>query len=122
MATAKAALEKMREICLSFPDTREGPHFGQTAFYVKGKLFAVCGDKYGVWQIAFGLKAERAAALAENDPRFKLHPRDKRGVVVDVADVKSWGEIKALLVESLELMKPKKKLARRPAPARRARR
>jgi predicted DNA-binding protein (MmcQ/YjbR family) len=122
MATAKVALEKMREICLSLPDTREGNHFAQTAFYVKDKLFAVCGDKHGVWQIAFGLELEHAAALADHDPRFKLYPRDKRGIVVDVADVKSWREIKALLLESYELAKPHKKPSKKSAPVRRARR
>jgi hypothetical protein len=122
MATAKVALEKMRKICLSFPDTSEGPHFGQTGFYVQRKLFAVCGAKHGIWQIAFGLEADHAALLAENDPRFKLHPRDKRGVVIDAADVKSWGELEALLSESYDLVKPKKKPAKRSAPVKRSRR
>ena len=119
MATAKAALEKMREICLSLPGIREGVHFGQTAFYVRGKLFAICGDKYGAYQIAFGLELDHAAALAENDPRFKLHPRDKRGVVIDVADVKSWGEIRALLLESSDVLKSQKKPSARGKRARR---
>jgi hypothetical protein len=108
MATADEALERMREICLSFPDTREGEHFGQAGFYVKRKLFATCGEKRGVCEISFGLEADHAAALAERDPRFKLHPRDKRGVVVDVAKVKSWTEIKSLLLESYELVRPAK--------------
>src|SRR5262245_13671905 len=68
MATAEEALKKMREICLSLPDTREGEHFGQAAFYVKRKLFATCGDKRGVCEITFGLEADHAAALAEKDP------------------------------------------------------
>jgi predicted DNA-binding protein (MmcQ/YjbR family) len=106
MATADEALKKMREICLALPDTREGDHFGQAGFYVKRKLFATCGEKRGLCEISFGLDAEHAAALAEHDPKFKLHPRDKRGVVVDVAKVKSWTEIKSLLVESYELMRP----------------
>jgi hypothetical protein len=108
MATADEALKKMREICLSFPDTREGDHFGQAGFYVKRKLFAVCGEKRGMCEIAFGLEADHAAALVEHDPKFKLHPRDKRGVVVDVAKVKNWTEIKSLLLESYELVKPAK--------------
>lgn len=103
MATADKALEKMREICLALPDTREGEHFGQVAFYVKKKLFATCGDKRGVCEISFGLEEEHAAALAENDPKFSLHPRDKRGVVVNVAKVKNWTEIKSLLLVSYEL-------------------
>ena len=108
MATAEEALEKMREICLSLPDTREGDHFGETAFYVKGKLFATCGEKHGVCEITFGLEPDHAAALMKNDLRFKPYPRDKRGVVLDAAKVKSWSEVKTLILESYELRKPSK--------------
>lgn len=108
MATAEEALEKMREICLSLPDTREGDHFGETAFYVKGKLFATCGEKHGVCEITFGLEPDHAAALVKNDPRFKPYPRDKRGVVLDAAKVRNWSEIKTLILESYELRKPPK--------------
>ena len=68
MATAARTLEKMREICLSLPDTREGDHFGEAAFYVKGKLFATCGEKHGVCEIVFGLQPDHAAALVKSDP------------------------------------------------------
>lgn len=124
MATAEEALQTMREICLSLPDTREGDHFGQTAFYVKGKLFATCGEKHGVCEITFGLEPEHAAALVENDPRFKPYPRDRRGVVFDAARVKSWSEVKELILESYRLNelgnRPAKK-ARTPARKKRAR-
>jgi predicted DNA-binding protein (MmcQ/YjbR family) len=106
MATATEALRKMREICLALPATREGDHFGKTAFYVKGKLFATCGGKDGLCEITFGLEPDHAAALAENDPRFKPYPRDRRGVVLDAANVKRWGEVKALILKSYELVKP----------------
>lgn len=108
MATAAEALKKMREICLALPDTREGDHFGETAFYVKGKLFATCGEKHGACEITFGLEPDHAAALVKNDPRFTPYPRDKRGVVLDAAKVKSWSEIKPLIQESYELRKPSK--------------
>ena len=108
MATLEKALDKMREICLSLPDTREGDHFGETAFYVRGKLFATCGAKHGVCEITFGLEPDHAAALLENDPRFKPYSRDKRGVVLDAAKVKSWGEVKELILESYELVMPPK--------------
>src|SRR6185503_11519930 len=98
MATAEEALQKMREICLSLPDTREGDHFGQTAFYVKGKLFATCGEKHGLCEITFGLEPDHAAALVENDPRFKPYPRDTRGVVLDAAKVKRWSEVQELIL------------------------
>ena len=125
MATAEEALEKMREICLSFPDTREGAHFGQTAFFVKGKLFATCGEKHGVCEIIFGLQPDHAAALVESDPRFEPYSRDRRGVVIDAAKVKSWIEVKTLIRESYELRKPAGATRKRPessAPGRRPRR
>ena len=108
MATLEKALDKMREICLSLPDTREGDHFGETAFYVRGKLFATCGAKHGVCEITFGLEPDHAAALLENDPRFKPYSRDKRGVVLDAAKVKRWSEVQELILESYELVKPPK--------------
>jgi hypothetical protein len=113
MATAEEALKKMREICLSLPDTREGDHFGEPAFYVGSKLFATYGDKHGVCEITFGLEPDHAAALVLNDPRFTPYSRDKRGVVIEAGKVKSWSEIKALLLESYELQKPKKAPAKR---------
>ena len=119
MATAKEALEKMREICLSLPDTSEGDHFGETAFYVKKKLFASCGDKHGVCEITFGLEPDHAAALVAADLRFKPYARDKRGVVLDAAKVKSWAEMKALIVESYGLVSPRK-AQKKPAPRKRA--
>ena len=122
MATAEQALEKMREICLSLPDTREGDHFGETAFYVSNKLFATCGEKHGICEITFGLEPDHAAALVESDPRFKPYARDKRGVVLDAAKVKTWSEIKALILESYGLRKMQKKRAKKPAPGKRIRR
>ena len=122
MATADEALEKMREICLSLPDTREGGHFGEVAFYVRGRLFATCGQKHGNCQIIFGLQPDHAAALVENDRRFKPYARDKRGVVLDAANVKTWREVKALILESYELRKPpQKKRVEKAAPRKRAR-
>jgi predicted DNA-binding protein (MmcQ/YjbR family) len=121
MATAEQALEKVREICLSLPDTREGDHFGETAFYVSNKLFATCGEKHGICEITFGLEPDHAAALVENDPRFKPYARDKRGVVLDAAKVKTWSEIKALILESYGLRKVQKKRAKKSTPGKRIR-
>jgi predicted DNA-binding protein (MmcQ/YjbR family) len=124
MATLEGALDQMREICLSLPDTREGGHFGETAFYVRGKLFATCGAKHGDCTITFGLEADRAAALREKDPRFKPYSRDKRGVVLDAASVTSWNEVRELILESYELVKTPKarKAAKSPTAGKRTRR
>src|SRR5262245_9811581 len=123
MATAAEALRKMREICLALPGAREGDHFGKMAFYVKGKLFATCGEKDGICEITFGLEPDQAAALLENDPRFTPYPRDRRGVVLDAAKVKSWSEIQVLILKSYELVKPSgKNPAKQSRPMRRTRR
>jgi hypothetical protein len=124
MASAAQALAKMREICLALPGTREGDHFGSAAFYVKGKLFATCGAKDGACEIIFGLLPEDAAALLKSDPRFRPYPRDRRGLVIDAADVTNWGEIRALVTASWELRKPvgaPRKPSRKPARAKRTR-
>ena len=102
MATATEAVRKMREICLELPDAHEGRHFGKTAFYVKGKLFATCEEEDGRCEITFGLEPDQAAALVESDARFKPYPRDRRGVVLDAANVKKWSEVKVLVVKPQE--------------------
>jgi hypothetical protein len=117
MATAAEALRRMRELCLSLPDTREGAHFGETAFFVGGRLFATCGAKDGPYAITLGLEPEHAAALVKRDPRFRPYPRDRRGVVLEVSKVKGWREVRALVLESYALMAPRKAAAK---PARRS--
>ena len=104
----ETALAEMRRLCLSWPDTREGEHFGSTGFYVGKKLFATCGAKHGVVEIIFGLEPDHAEALVAHDPRFKPYPKDKRAVVVDAAAVKKWNELTPLIRESYELSKPRK--------------
>jgi predicted DNA-binding protein (MmcQ/YjbR family) len=108
MATPEAALKEMRKICLSLPDTREGSHFDETAFFVGKKMFATCGEKHGVCEIVFGLEPDAAAALVKADPRFKPYPRDKRGVVVEASSVKRWSELEPLLFASYAMVKPTK--------------
>ena len=90
----------------------------------RGKLFATCGAKHGVCEITFGLEPDHAAALVENDPRFKPYSRDKRGVVLDAAKVKRWSEVQELILESYELVKPPKvkKAAKKSTPGKGTRR
>lgn len=92
------------------------------AFYVSSNLFATCGEKHGMCQITFGLEPDHAAALVESDPRIKPYPRDKRGVVLDAANMKSWTEVNALILESYGLQKPKRKPAKKSATKKRTRR
>lgn len=122
MATPEQALTKMREICLALPDTSEGRHFQEIAFKVNGKLFATCGDGDGVWRIIFGLEPDHAAALTASDARFQRYPGDRRGVMLEPKNVKSWDEVRQLVTESYQLVSSKKSGAKKPASSSRAKR
>lgn len=103
MTTEELALKKLREICLSFPNTSEGTHFRKVAFLVGGKMFATFGNEKGAYRIAIGLRAESARALLESDPRFQPYARDGRAVTIDIADVTDWSELRKLLEQSYAL-------------------
>lgn len=48
-------LQRVRRICLALPDTEESSRLGGSPhFYVRGKIFAGCGEEDGTW--AFGVK------------------------------------------------------------------
>jgi predicted DNA-binding protein (MmcQ/YjbR family) len=110
MADGKAALTKMREICLSLPRASEGSHFGQRAFKVGKQMFATCGDKRGTWEVVVQLAPAHAKAIVRSDPRFKPYPRASHCVIFEAADVKDWGEVRPLVQESYRLnVAPKKR-------------
>ena len=115
MATPEQALTKMREICLALPDATEGRHFQDIAFNVKGKLFATCGDSDGVWRIIFGLAPDRAEALTARDARFQRYPRDRRGVMLEPKNIKSWEEVRRFITESYRLVTRKVRPAKKAA-------
>src|SRR5437870_2044541 len=98
MATAEAALQKMRDICLALPETDEATHFGKASFRVSGRMFVTCGD-----EIVLQLESEHADALVKSDPRFERYPRAKDCVSIDVTAIRKWDEIKALVRESYDL-------------------
>ena len=117
MATPQAALKKMREICLSLPDSREGEHFGQSAFRAGGRMFASCGFKDGTCRIVVQLEAARVKRLLSSDPRFRRYPLAPNCVELAAEDVRSWSEVRDLVRESYRLNVPAKARPRRPARA-----
>jgi predicted DNA-binding protein (MmcQ/YjbR family) len=113
MAKADTVLEKMREICLSLPDTKETPTWGQPHFRVGEKIFAGCGEEKGRLTIGFKLEMDHADAVVQ-DPRFERAPYvgHKGWVSMDAAKIRSWKEVKLLVLESYRLIAPKKTLAK----------
>lgn len=112
MATAGVALKKMREICLGMPDTDEKVSWGKPHFRVGGKIFASCGEEKGACRIVVQLEPDHADALVGGDARFERYPRAADCVMIDVARVKSWGEIRELVEESYRLQTERRRRRR----------
>ena len=109
----ETVLKRMREICLSLPDTKETLTWGQPHFRVIEKIFAGCDGEDGVSTIGFKLEMDHAAAILE-DPRFSRAPYvgHKGWVSMDASGVTDWNEVRDLIRESYRLIAPKKSLAK----------
>ncbi len=125
MLTTETALKKMRELCWSLSDTSERPHFGESMFYVGKKGFASCGEKDGACRFVFQLEPEHTEQLLRTDKRFERYPFAKQCLVLRAADAKSWGEVKAFVLESYRLIasrgQPPEAARKRAQPKRRPR-
>jgi predicted DNA-binding protein (MmcQ/YjbR family) len=108
-----SVLNKMREICLSLPDTKETPTWGKPHFRVRDKIFAGCGDENGKPVIGFKLEMAHAES-AVRDPRFWPAPYvgHKGWVSMDASAITDWDEVRTLLMESYRLIAPKGSLAK----------
>jgi predicted DNA-binding protein (MmcQ/YjbR family) len=84
-------LDRMREICLSLPDTRETLTWGEPHFRVGDKIFAGCGMEKGRVVIGFKLEMDHADAII-SDPRFWRAPYvgHKGWVSMDANQVTDW--------------------------------
>jgi len=101
-------LEMMRSICLSLPETKETPTWGQPHFRVREKIFAGCGSEKGLTTIGFKLERAHAEAIIER-PGFSRAPYVGHAgwVSLDALSVKDWDEVRDLVHESYRLIAPK---------------
>lgn len=113
MAKENLVLARVRAICLSLPDTKETPTWGQPHFRVGDKIFAGCGEEKGRLSIGFKLEMKHARAIVK-DPRFSPAPYvgHKGWVSMDGKKVTDWDALRDLILESYELIAPKKSLAK----------
>jgi predicted DNA-binding protein (MmcQ/YjbR family) len=125
MPKIDTVLKKMREICLSLPDTKETITWGEPHFRVGEKIFAGCGFERGQLTIGFKLEMDHADGIVQ-DPRFRRAPYvgHKGWVSMDATQVKDWREVRSFILESYRLIAPKKAQAKLAgvAPARPGRR
>jgi predicted DNA-binding protein (MmcQ/YjbR family) len=94
-------LARLREICLTLPESRETVKWGHPTFEAGKKIFAVLDRYQGRPCIAFRLSAERLPMVLA-DERFYAAPYGARhGWVCMHADGRiEWGEVEGLLRES----------------------
>jgi len=113
MAKNDSVLTKMREICLSLPDTKETMTWGQPHFRVGEKIFSGYGEEKGKQVIGFKLDMEHADEVIK-DPRFWRAPYvgHKGWVSMDARQVKDWSEVRPMILESYRLIAPKRTLAK----------
>ena len=104
-----SALDRMREICLALPDTKETPTWGKPHFRVGEKIFAGFGEENGRAVIGFKLTMPHAKAIIEN-PRFWPAPYvGHRGwVSMDTTGLEDWEQVRELVLESYRLIAPKR--------------
>jgi predicted DNA-binding protein (MmcQ/YjbR family) len=113
MAKSNPVLAKVRAICLALPDTKETPTWGQPHFRVGEKIFAGCGEEKGRVSIGFKLEMKHAREIVK-DPRFSPAPYvgHKGWVSMNGRTVSDWDELRDLILESYELIAPKRSLAK----------
>lgn len=110
----ETVLAKMREICLSLPDTKETLTWGYPHFRVGEKIFAGWGAEHDKQSIGFKLEMEHADAMVMNDTRFTRAPYvgHKGWVSMDPTAIKDWNEVRDLIFESYRLIAPKRTVAK----------
>jgi predicted DNA-binding protein (MmcQ/YjbR family) len=113
VAKANTVLSKMRKICLALPDTKETLTWGEPHFRVGEKIFAGCGMEKGRLTIGFKLEMDHADGLVQ-DARFHRAPYvgHKGWVSMDAVAIRSWKEVKLLVLESYRLIAPRKSFAK----------
>ena len=121
---AATALERVRAICLAFPEVTERLSHGSPAWFVRGKkTVAMFVDDHhgdgivGIWCPAFpGVQAEMVEA--EPDRFFRppyVGPSGWLGVRLD-REV-DWGEVASILRDSFRKVAPKTLIAKLDATA-----
>jgi len=102
-------LARVRKIAMSFPDTEESSRLGGSPhFYVRGKIFAGCGDEGGTWSFGVKVGLELQSILVE---RPGIHVAKYVGrygwISVDEDALQDEAELRRLVEMSYELISSK---------------
>src|SRR5262249_57316442 len=113
----EAPIERLRRICLAFPETTERISHGEPTFFVRGKqVFVTYADHHHDDRLAFWCAAPEGyqRMLVEAEPeRFFVPPyvghRGWLGVYLDVPV--DWDEIRAIVEGAYRVVAPRRLVA-----------
>ena len=116
-AAHRHALDRLRHICLGYPESEERETWGQPTFRVRGKIFAMFGitddeSPTAVTTLKSTLDEQRSL-LATGHPFFYpsyVGSKGWIGVVLD--DATDWTEIAELVDDSYRAVAPSPLIAR----------
>lgn len=99
-------LERVRTICLALPETEESSRLGGSPhFYVRGKIFAGCGDDGGSWGIGVKVGLELQSLLVERPGITVAKYVGRYGwISVEESALQDDDELRRLLELSYELV------------------
>jgi len=106
-------LARLRQICLTLPDTKETVAWRHPAFRVGEKMFCGYEALDGKMTVGFKLEAAHAELLAQ-DPRVVRSQNfgQHKWVSIDAADIDDWAGIADMIMESYRLSASKRTLAK----------
>ena len=109
MAKSDPKLERVRKICLAYPETKQTITWGKPHFRVGEKIFAGYSTEQGHPSVGFKLTKEHADIVV-GDPRFaRAKYVGRHGwVTMNLTKVKDWAEVEAMIHESYTLIAPKR--------------
>jgi len=104
-------LERLREICLAFPEATEQETWGHPTFRVRDKIFAACGSEEEGLSMTCKAPAGAQEVLVSADPKRFFRPayvghRGWVGVRLDLPV--DWNQIADLVEESYRMTAPKR--------------
>ena len=107
---ASESIDRLRSVCLEFPEAYEQETWGHPTFRVRKKMFAACGiDDSG--RASVTMKAdpdEHAPLLAVGHPFFlPAYVGTKGWIGVWLDSATDWRDIAELLTTSYQLISPK---------------
>ncbi len=98
---AVAVLSKLRKVCLSYPETREGSQFGHPVWMAGKKTFAIARYAGKRLTLCFWIGVEQQGMLTA-DPRYEIPPYFGHNgwIALDVTQHCDWREVRGLALQS----------------------